>query len=138
MAESDEPFRQHLRLKRVTKKSAAISQLESAILLWLSNGDVVSIHALAVAANDCFHAIGKLKNKPSRWQEFIESKSIAGKKAARRAQNFFKHGWKDLKGSVLYSPLYGEMLMFDSVVCYEVIIWRHDAVNADVCDTVCN
>jgi hypothetical protein len=121
MAESDEQIRKHLRLRRVTKKSAAISQLESAILLWLNNGDVVSIHALAVASNECFHAIGKLKNKPSRLQERIASDSPGMQKAARRAQNFFKHGWKDLKGSVMYSPLYGEMLMFDSVVCYEVV-----------------
>jgi len=69
MAESDAQILERLRLQRVTKKSAAISQLESAILLWLNSGDAVSIHTLAVASNDCFHAIGKLKNKPSRLQK---------------------------------------------------------------------
>lgn len=125
MGESDEEIRQrfvkHLRLVRVTKKSVAISQLESAIMLWFNMGDPASIHTLAVAANDCFHAMGKLKGKPSVFQAMIASQSETFKKRARRAQNFFKHGFRDLKGSLLYAPLYGEMLMFDSVVCYEVI-----------------
>jgi hypothetical protein len=41
-----------LRVITVNKKSAATSQLETAILIWFSEGDPISIHALAAAAHD--------------------------------------------------------------------------------------
>jgi hypothetical protein len=47
----------------VTKRWAARSQLETAIGLWLHHDDPVSIHTLAVAANDCYHAIGEHEGK---------------------------------------------------------------------------
>lgn len=43
----------------VTKASAARTQLETAIGLWFTDGDPISILALAVAANDCYHADGR-------------------------------------------------------------------------------
>lgn len=37
------------------------------------------------------------------------------------AQNFFKHGHKWLKAEIKYPPLYGELLMFDSIICYGIV-----------------
>jgi hypothetical protein len=111
-----ERFKGDLRFLEITKKSAAISQLETAILLWFGDGDPVSIHTLAVAANDCFHAMRALKGKPSVLRTWLRSQSKTFQKNAHNAQNFFKHGFKDIKKVAVYSPLYGEMVMLDSVV----------------------
>jgi hypothetical protein len=103
----------------VTKASAARGQLETAIQLWFDGGDPVSIHTLAVAANDCYHSMGKLRGSPSPVQKFIGSQSTSYQNRAREPQNFFKHGWKNLKGKVRYAPKYGEILLYDSVACHD-------------------
>ena len=63
--------------------------------------------------------MGAAVGKPSRTQTWIRSQSKGFQKHAVEAQNFFKHGFKDLKGKTSYFPLHGEMLMFDSVMCYK-------------------
>jgi hypothetical protein len=103
----------------VSKASAARGQLETAIRLWFDSGDPVSIHTLAVAANDCYHTMGKQHGSPSPVQEFIKSKSKGYQEKTREPQNFFKHGWKNLKGKVRYAPKYGEILMYDSAACHD-------------------
>jgi hypothetical protein len=107
----------------VTKHSAARSQLESAIWLWFNEGDPISIHTLAVAAHDCFHAlVWNAARKPSDFQTWLASKSKGFQKRARLAQNFFKHGAMDLKAKIQYETIHGEMLMMDAVTCYEMLI----------------
>ena len=103
---------------RVNKKEVAVVQLSAAIILWFHGNDVVSIHTLAAAAHDCFHAMATLKGKESILRAWMAKQSKGLQKRIADAQNFFKHGRKDLKGEVLYSPIHGEMLMFDCVVCY--------------------
>jgi len=99
----------------VTKKLAAISQLESAILLWFNYGDPLPILALADAAGDCYNAMGAQIGAPGFFREWLKVQSQAFQDQARYVQNFIKHGWKDLKGSVRYSPKYGEVLMMEAV-----------------------
>jgi len=70
------------------KKSVAGRQLETAILLWFDEGDPVAIHTLAVAANDCLHAMGKLVNKPSDTQDWINTQSKAFQACAPRTKLF--------------------------------------------------
>lgn len=103
---------------RVNKKDAAITQLEAAIFLWFHHGSPISIHTLAAAAHDCFHALATLKGEKSIFREWMEKQSKGLQKRIDDAQAFFKHGRKWLKGEIKYPPIYGEMLMFDSVVCY--------------------
>jgi hypothetical protein len=122
MAESEAQIRKRLRLQRINKVSAAISQLETAIMLWINDGDISSIHALAVASSDCFNAIATKRGKPSRFQTWIRLQSKTFRKKATEVQNFLKHGWNDLTAEKGISPLYSEMLMFDSIVCHEVAL----------------
>jgi hypothetical protein len=103
----------------VNKKSAATGQLETAILLWFREGDPISIHALAAAAHDCFHAMGKNTGKPAVIQTWLESQSQDLQERSRYIQNFIKHGFKDLHGEADYCPAHGEILMFDAVTCYQ-------------------
>lgn len=105
----------------VTKESAARSQLETAIQLWFTGGDPISIHALAVASNDCYRALGAHKGNPSLIDQWLKSQSQATRKRATLVQNFIKHGRMDLKGSVRLTPIYSAILLFDSVACHFVL-----------------
>jgi len=106
----------------VDKRSAATSQLESAIWLWFHEGDPVSIHTLAVAAHDCFHAlVSNTTGKPSAVRTWLATKSKAFQRQTFLAQNFFKHGFNELKGKFQHEAIYSEMLMMDAVTCYEML-----------------
>jgi hypothetical protein len=88
-------------------------------LLWFNCGDPVSILTLAAAANDCYDALGAHAGKPSLVQTWLRSQSKGFQKRIREAQNFVKHGRKDLKGTLRYNPIIAEILMADSVACHE-------------------
>jgi hypothetical protein len=106
----------------VNKRSVARSQLETAIQIWFLEGDPVSIHTLAVAAHDCFNALHKhTTSKPSYMEEWLASKPKSFQKQARMAQNFLKHGYNELKGTLRLTTIQAEMLMMDAVTCYERI-----------------
>jgi hypothetical protein len=108
----------------VTKPSAATSQLETAIQLWFLNGDPVSIHTLAVAANDCFNALSKLSGKTSLSTEWLKSQSKRIQQRTTEAQNFFKHGLRHPNKRLQYMPFHSELLMFDSALSYEYLFKR--------------
>lgn len=110
------------RLQRIDKKSVAISQLESAILLWINNRDAASIHTLAVASNECFHAIRSGNGEPSPFRAWLRSQPRKFQDQAAEAQNFLKHGAKDWHKQITLSPMYAEMLMYDSVVSHEKVL----------------
>jgi hypothetical protein len=121
------PQRVNPRIHRViivTKASAARSQLETAIQLWFDDADPVSIHTLAVAAHDCFDALGRRIGKSSRWHELMAARPRKVQKQSAYAQNFFKHGFKDLKKQARYMPFHGEVLLFDAAICHEAIFQK--------------
>lgn len=104
----------------------AQSQLETAIRLWFTGGDPVSIHALAVAAQDCYRALAE-RAKPkmnSPFQEWAESQPKRFQEKLRIAQNFFKHGPNKFKGKVHLMPKHTDVLMFDAAVCHERLFGR--------------
>jgi hypothetical protein len=106
---------------RVNKQQAALSQLTAAIVIWFQGGDPVSIHTLAAAAHDCFYWMVKHMGKKSILREWMSPQSKRFQKRIAEAQKFFKHGHQWLKKRVKYPVLYGELLMFDSVICYGMI-----------------
>jgi hypothetical protein len=105
---------------RVDKKGAAQRQLESAIMLWFQTAESVSIHTLAVAANDCYRAMGKHAGIGSSMvQDWLNAQSGQVREAVLYAQNFFKHGFKGLSGLAPFTPLYAEMLILESASFHE-------------------
>ncbi len=108
-----------MRTRIITKKSAARKQIETAILLWFTNSDPISILALAAAANNCYTALAAHIGKPSFFETWLRQQSKGFQDEVREARNFIKHGYKDMKGRVYYSPRLAEVLMVDSVVCHE-------------------
>jgi hypothetical protein len=102
-----------------SKPYVAAAQLETAIRLWFADGDPVSIHTLAAASHDCFHALSKMAGRPSLFKVWLKTQSKAAQRRATDAQNFFKHGYRDLSKRCSFMPFYAELLMFDAAVCYE-------------------
>jgi hypothetical protein len=73
--------------------------------------DPISVHTLAVAAHDCYHALGAHKGKPSFLPTFIKSQSKRFQRNAVAAQNFFKHGLNNLTGKVSLDTLFSDSLL---------------------------
>jgi len=108
----------------ITKAVAAQRQLETAISLWFNSGDPVSIHTLAAAALDCLHAIGTQRGNPSAVATWIETQPTRKKERIKDAQNFFKHGFRDVNKQINYDPTHGETLLSDAAVTYGLIFGR--------------
>jgi hypothetical protein len=115
-----------LRVIRLNKEYTALEQLKSAMFLWFHEGDPVSIHTLAAAAHDCFYWLVKHENQESILREWMAVQSKSVQRRIADAQNFFKHGHKWLKRQVSYPVIYGELLMFDCVVCYGILFGVDD------------
>jgi hypothetical protein len=105
----------------VTKEKAAGNQLESAIFLWLHECDPISVHTLAVAANDILNALGSKIGKPAPFNKWLRTVSKKTQERRLAPQNFFKHGFRDVNGKLLYLPLSGESILFSAVWSYQAI-----------------
>ena len=103
----------------VNKENSAKAQLQSAITLWFLSGDPVSTHTLAVAANDCYQALSKHLGMSSPWKAWFDSKSRRVQDEIRYAEEFFKHGKKDLLGKAWLDPEDTDMRIFDSIRLHE-------------------
>lgn len=96
--------------------------MEAAIWIWFTHGDPVAVHTLAVAAHDCFDAlIGDKTREPSTLGAWLKKESRGRQKRVREAQNFFKHGRVDMKGTVQLNTIDAEAFMMDCVTCYEIL-----------------
>jgi len=100
----------------LTKKRVARSQLETAIYLWFHYADPASIHTLAVAAHDCLHALGKACRKSTAMKDRMKGLNKTQRDRMTAAQNFFKHGDKELNKFLRYKPEHAAVLMFDAAV----------------------
>jgi hypothetical protein len=105
----------------VTKKAAAIGQLESAILLWFNEADPISILVLASNAHDCFHALGAKDGKPSPWMAWLDTLPTAFREREKYIQDFAKHGFKDLEEDAPYEPVTGGVVMMAAIDCHRNI-----------------
>ena len=52
-------------------------------------------------------------------EEWLKTQSKSRQKWAREPQNFFKHGRRFPSKKLNYVPYYGDMLMYDSCICFE-------------------
>jgi hypothetical protein len=105
----------------ITKRSAALTQLETAITIWFAYGDPVSISALAYAAQDCYAALSSHIKRPSLYNAWFESRPKGFQKRVRGILAFFKHGQRELKGKVRLPTSLAEILIGDSIQCHEAL-----------------
>jgi hypothetical protein len=84
------------KLITITKLAAARSQLKTAITLWFSDADPISIHTLAYAAYEVIHVVSKKLN-PDRLDLIFDSRFIKDEYRGqvnvgfKKHANFFKH-----------------------------------------------
>lgn len=111
---------------RISRREAARSQLDRAILLWFEAeiADLPAIHTLAVAVQGILTALCRdMKVEKSRIVSWIESKPRRTQEEMRSPQNFFKHGYHKQKRNpekdvVTYSEGMTEMFLIENVEAY--------------------
>lgn len=109
---------------KISKLDAAKRQLETAIRLYFSEGDPVSIHTLAAAAYDVIHDItAKRGAEPmllkDRMLDYVkpEYKKMLGEKL-NAAANFFKHADRDPEATLDFNPDMSELHILDACSQY--------------------
>jgi len=91
---------------RLTKFEVARRQLETAITMYFNEGDPVSMHTLAAAAQGVLRDINKSRKGPPMLLDLEVSGVIKPDKlkmahqVLRQAQNFFKHADTDPEGVI--------------------------------------
>jgi hypothetical protein len=94
---------------------AARGQLRTAITLWFSEGDPVSIHTLAFAAYEIIHVVSKKRNRTRDllFDSFIPKDECraAWNKSLKRDANFFKHAKDDVDAMIEFDPLLSELFI---------------------------
>jgi hypothetical protein len=106
---------------RVTKKRAAVGQLETAITLWFQGGDAVSMHALAIAAHDCLATMSEKAGRPSFYWQWLKEQRPAHAARFSYFQNFIKHGAFDPDAEVEHSLYETEALIGFACDCYRFV-----------------
>jgi hypothetical protein len=106
----------------ITKIDAARRQLETAITLWFSEGDPVSIHTLVMAAHEILRTFNKLRAGPSMLTDGSEhirpEYQQAYEELVVRSYQFFKHGGKDPENTEWFNPESNTPMILDSVEAY--------------------
>jgi hypothetical protein len=106
---------------RVGKFDAARRQLRTAITLWFTDGDPVSVHTLAFAAYEIIHAISE-KRDPCRRDLLFDTLIIKDEYRrdwnahVRRYANFFKHADRDGDSVIEFRPILSEMFILYAIM----------------------
>lgn len=113
-------------LIHISKIDAAKRQLEIAIRLFFSNGDVVAIHTLTAAAYNLMKDLSKLQGKHVVVKDIMlekvkpEYKKTVSDKI-NEAENFFKHADNDPTKLLEFNPVTTEFLLWDACVTYRTL-----------------
>lgn len=105
----------------ITKLDAAQRQLQTAVLLWFTGGDPVSIHTLAYAAYEIIHAVSKRMN-PNRRDLLFDSLVVKDEHRGdfnfvlKKHANFFKHGNKADETEIDFYPVASELFIMFSIL----------------------
>jgi len=113
----------------IGKLEAAQRQLRTAITLWFDDGDAVSVHTLAFAAYEIFHAVSEHRD-PYRRDLLFDTLLIKDEfrrdwnKLVRREANFFKHGDRDAEAVIDFDPDLSEWFILYAIVARQLLIIR--------------
>lgn len=109
---------------KISKLDAVRRQLETAIRLYFSNGDPVSIHTLAAAAYNITRDINKkMGSSPLLIKELFlkcvrEGHEEEVRKKLNEAENFFKHAERDHQAVIDFNPELSEMFVLEACSAY--------------------
>jgi hypothetical protein len=110
----------------ISKLDSARRQLETAIKLFFSNGDFVSIHALSYAAYTITRNLCDQMRNPESFTKWMNDNVSKFQhdgltKALNEAGNFFKHADRDPKVILEYIPGQYEVFIFFALKQYEAV-----------------
>lgn len=111
----------------ISKIEVAKRQLETAIKIFLSDGDLISIHTLAEASCEILSALKKKKKLGASFIEEATGEFIRKEKREeflkrlREAKNYFKHADRDSDEIFKFYFRYTEFVLWDSCRMYQSI-----------------
>ena len=120
-----EPFRDSRAPSDVviyTKVGAAQTQLETAIWLWFHYKDPMSIHTLAVAANEVYEGIGRHHGLPIIYEAWVASFEKDDRNLMDKSQNFERQAKRGDADPLESGPLMvraAEIMMVDCINVHE-------------------
>ena len=108
----------------ISKLEAAKRQLETAIRIYFSSGDPVSIHTLTAAAYNVVRDINKQRGGAKLFAKegFIDYIKEGHEKEVRaiinKAENFFKHADRDHDSTIEFNPAQSEFYILEACSVY--------------------
>ena len=109
---------------KISKLDAAKRQLETAIRLYFSNGDPVSIHTLTAAAYNILKDLNKQRGMPPMLVKeqlliYVREKKLKEfKEIINKAENFFKHADRDHEATIDFCPDLSDVFILDACETY--------------------
>jgi hypothetical protein len=102
----------------ITKHDAALSQVNTAIRIYFSNGDPISIHTLIAATYALIKGLNKMLGGKPMIKEFAFLKDGTDLKktalnAVHKADNFFKHADRDAEKSLEFKPALTDFFIWE-------------------------
>ena len=117
--------------KSISKLEAAARQIDTAITLWFSNGDIISIHTLACSAYQIIHDINKKKGYRDLLYDTVVIKDEYRRKLINSLKdhyNFFKHAEKDPDRLIDFDGSLTEKFIFFSLFGLQLLGIRHNNI----------
>ena len=117
--------------KLISKIEAATRQLDTAISLWFTNSDIISIHTLACSAYQIIHDINKKKGHRDLLYDSHVVKDEYRREMVnllKKDYNFFKHAEKDPDGSIEFDESSTEVFILFSIFGLELLEIRHSDI----------
>ncbi len=109
----------------ITKLAAAERQLDTAITLWFSEADTVSIHTLVCSSHEIIRTINRLqKGYKDFLYDSLRIKDEYRKKwadALKQHYNFFKHAGRDPDKFITFDPKIKEIFILCTIAGLELL-----------------
>jgi len=104
----------------ISKLEAATKQLDTAIILFFTGGNAISIHTLAASAANIFADVAEHRQSGNSWRAKIRDDSGLSikdlKNILHKEWNFFKHADRDPDATLQFNELITEDLIFIAVL----------------------
>ncbi len=117
--------------QKIDKLEAASRQLNTAISLWFSNGDAVSVHTLACSAYQIVHDINEQRGGRDLLYNSLVIKEECHQKVNRtlkHSYNFFKHAEKDATDTIEFNPKGTELFILFTLFGLEILGQKPDEI----------
>jgi hypothetical protein len=111
-------------LKKINKLDAAVRQINTAILLWFSSDDEISVHTLACSAHQIVHDINQQNAKHELIYNNLNVKDEYRREANRRFKecyNFLKHADNDADDIIEFNPADTELFIMFTLLGLEYL-----------------